>query len=140
MPYAHDLPGLPQLRLVVQEAQVSGNVTLRLILAGPAGNGKTRAFTAVASELGVPAVRLAQIRAPYVGQAEDNMDRALNAISVMAPCALLIDECDEAGLGHRTEHRGESSEVTANLRAKLFGWLGDTGSRLGITVIGTTNR
>jgi hypothetical protein len=136
----HDVAGMPQLRLLLREAKSTGNASLRVILAGPPGNGKTRAFTALAAELGVPAVRLAQIRAPYVGQAEDNMDRALDAISAMAPCALLIDECDEAGLGHRNESSGEASEVTANLRAKLFGWLGDTGSRVGITVVGTTNR
>jgi hypothetical protein len=136
----HDVAGVPQLRLLLREARMTGDTSLRIILAGPPGNGKTRAFTALAAELGVPAVRLAQIRAPYVGQAEDNMDRALHAITVMAPCALLIDEADEAGLGHRAASAGEASEVTANLRAKLFGWLGDTGDRLGITVVGTTNR
>ena len=43
------------------------------------------------------------------------------------------------GLGKRGTAGGEGSEVTSNLRARLFGWLGDNGYQLGISVIGTTN-
>lgn len=136
-----DLAGLPQVRVLLEEEQAWGDGQLRLILAGPPGTGKTRSATAIAGALGVPAVSLAQIRAPFVGQAEDNMDTALTAIEAMAPVVLIVDECDEQGFGRRAERGAtEGSEVTANLRAKLFTWLGDNGDRLGVSVVGLTNR
>ncbi|MEY9951021.1 ATP-binding protein [Leifsonia sp. EB34] len=136
-----DVAGLPQLRRVLQEEQLHGSERLRLVLAGPPGNGKTRVSTAIGSWLGVPVLELGRIRARYVGDSEDNLRRALDAIEANAPAVLFIDEADQAGLGRRGESAGgEGSEVSANLRAALFAWLGDVGAKAGVTVIGATNR
>lgn len=136
-----DVAGLPQVRRLLMEEQRRGNDTLRVILAGPPGNGKTRVSTAIAATLGVPAIELGRIRGRYVGESEDNMRRALDTIEANAPALLIIDEADQAGLGRRGESAGvEGTEVTANLRAALYTWLGDAGSQIGISVIGLTNR
>ncbi|GHF14646.1 ATP-binding protein [Pseudolysinimonas yzui] len=136
-----DVAGLPQVRRILREEARRGNDTLRLILAGPPGNGKNRVSTAIAAALGVPAMQLGRIRGRYVGESEDNLRRAFDTVEANAPGLLMLDEVDQSGLGRRGESAGaEGSEVTANLRAELYTWLGDTGSRLGISVIGLTNR
>jgi transitional endoplasmic reticulum ATPase len=136
-----DIAGLPQIRRVLLEEQRRGSPGLRLMLAGPPGNGKSRVSTAIAAALGIPALELGRIRARYVGDSEDNLRRALDAIEANAPALLIIDEADQSGLRRRGESAGaEGSEVTANLRAALYAWLGDVGSQLGISVIGLTNR
>lgn len=136
-----DVAGLQQVRLLLLEERRRSNDTLRVILAGPPGNGKTRVSTAIAARLGVPAIEFGRIRGRYVGESEDNMRRALDTIEANAPALIIIDEADQAGLGRRGESAGvEGSEVTANLRAALYSWLGDVGSQKGISVIGLTNR
>ena len=44
------------------------------------------------------AVRFGEIRAPLVGEAERNMERARRTLRAMSPCVVLIDEADQAGL------------------------------------------
>lgn len=136
-----DVAGLPQVRRFLQEELRRGNHTLRLILAGPPGNGKTRVATAIAAFLGVPAIELGHILNRYVGDSEANLSLALEAIEANAPCLVILDEVDQTFLGRRGESAAsEGGQVTANLRAALFSWLGDVGSQRGISVIGLTNR
>lgn len=136
-----DVAGLPQVRRVLQEELRRGNYSLRLILAGPPGNGKTRVSTAIASTLGVPAIEFGHILNRYVGDSEANLTRALDTIAANAPCLVILDEVDETFLGRRGDATGgEGGQVTANLRAALFSWLGDVGAQDGISVIGLTNR
>ncbi|AOY74413.1 ATPase central domain-containing protein (plasmid) [Arthrobacter sp. ZXY-2] len=136
-----DVAGLPQVRRFLHEELRRGNHTLRLILAGPPGNGKTRVATAIAAFLGVPAIELGHILNRYVGDSEANLSIALEAIEANAPCLVILDEVDQTFLGRRSESAAsEGGQVTANLRAALFSWLGDIGSQRGISVIGLTNR
>jgi len=135
-----DVAGLCQVLLAVREEERRGNMSLRFILSGPPGVGKTWISTAIAAFMGVPALELGRIKGRYVGESEDNLNRALAAIEACAPALLIIDEAEAAGLGRRGETTGsEGSEVTASLRASLFTWLGDVGDRLGISVLALTN-
>lgn len=137
----HDVAGLPQVRWTVDDVRLCGGDRVLLILVGPPGNGKTRVATAVAAELGVPAIELGTILNRYVGDSEANLRRALDAISANAPCLVILDEVDETFLGRRGDSvGGEGGQVTSNLRAALFSWLGDVGAQNGISVIGMTNR
>lgn len=136
-----DVAGLPQVRRVLGEEMRRGNFSLRLILAGPPGNGKTRVSTAIAATLGVPAIELGHILNRYVGDSEANLTRALDAIAANAPCLVILDEADETFLGRRGDTpASDGGQVTANLRAALFSWLGDVGAQDSISVIGLTNR
>lgn len=136
-----DVAGLPQVRRYLAERQAKQDYSLRLVLAGPPGNGKNWVARALARRLGVPAVELGRILGRYVGESEENLERAIAVIEAIAPVVVIMDEIDQGPLGRRGEtHATDGAAVNANLRARLFGWLGDVGDRAGISVVGMTNR
>ena len=136
--FDNDVAGLAAVRLAVDNAQLVGRTTLRLLFAGPPGTGKTLSATAVAAALNVPAVRYGEILDQWVGVAERNMARANQVLRAMAPLVLFIDEADQMGLGARGMTI-PNSEVHRHMRAALFEFLGDTGDQSGISVVATTN-
>lgn len=71
-----------------------------LVLVGVPGTGKSLAAKALASELGVPLVRLdfGRVFSKYVGDSEQRVRSALHMVESMAPCVLFADEIDK-GLG-----------------------------------------
>lgn len=131
-----DLAGLANLRLYLAETAAAGTPPGVILLAGPPGTGKTRSWLAVAHHLALPAVRLGQLRSRYVGDSENNWATARRVLEATAPSCVLLDEADQAGLGHRTADL--DSGVSARLRAELWDWLNSC-DELGITVIATTN-
>lgn len=131
-----ELAGLANLRLYLAECDAAGTPPGVVLLAGPPGTGKTRSWLAVADHLGVPAVRLGQIRSRYVGDSENNWAIARRVLVATAPSCVLLDEADQAGLGRRGPDL--DSGVSARLRAELWDFLNEC-SDLGITVIATTN-
>jgi hypothetical protein len=136
-----DVAGLLPARRFLEEERLRGANSVRVVLAGPPGNGKTRVSTAFASAWGVPAIELGEILGRYVGDSESNLARALETLEANAPVLLMLDEADQGPLGRRSSAPdGEGGQVTANLRAVMFSWLGDVGARLGISVIAMTNR
>jgi len=137
-----DVAGNPQVRRFVQEELTRGNSGFMLILAGPAGVGKTRISTTIGAAFGMPVLELGQILNQWLGASENNMRTILEILAANAPCVLLMDEIDQGPLGRRGEstNGGDGGHVVANLRAQLFTRFGDTGARDGISVIGMTNR
>jgi len=71
-----------------------------LVLVGIPGTGKSLVAKAIASELGVPLVRLdfGRVFNSLVGKSEERMRVALKMVESMAPCVLFCDEIDK-GLG-----------------------------------------
>jgi SpoVK/Ycf46/Vps4 family AAA+-type ATPase len=131
-----DLAGLANLKLYLKESAAAGTSPGVILLAGPPGTGKTRSWLAVAHHLGLPAVRLGQLRSRYVGDSENNWTTARRVLEATAPSCVLLDEADQVGLGRRTTDL--DSGVSARLRAELWDWLNNC-AELGITVIATTN-
>jgi AAA+ superfamily predicted ATPase len=131
-----ELAGLANLRLYLRDCDTAGIAPGVILLAGPPGTGKTRSWLAVADHLGVPAVRLGQLRSRWVGDSENNWSTARQVLEATAPSCVLLDEADQIGLGHRTEDL--DSGVSSRLRAELWDFLNSCGD-LGITVIATTN-
>lgn len=131
-----DLAGLANLKLYLQDCAHAGTPPGVILLVGPPGVGKTRSWLAVAHHLGLPAVRLGQLRSRYVGDSENNWATARRVLEATAPSCVLLDEADQTGLGHRGVDL--DSGVSARLRAELWDWLNNC-DELGITVIATTN-
>ncbi|MFN8632043.1 MAG: ATP-binding protein [Chloroflexota bacterium] len=134
-----DVAGLPQLRLLVREVRQTGQTPRRILLAGPPGVGKTLVVTALADELGIPAVALGSFRSMWVGESERNLRRVLDAVLALAPCVLHIDEIDQS-VGQRTSGQSADGGTSERILADLWGFLGDNTHTERVTVVATTNR
>lgn len=94
-----------------------------LLLVGVPGCGKSLTAKAVAAEWQMPLLKfdLGKVFAPMVGQAEDNMRRAIKMAEAVAPCVLWIDEI-EKGLAGTRGPQGDSG-VTARVFGTLLTWM-----------------
>ena len=131
--------GLPQIRRLIDEAKRTGRNPRRILLAGPPGVGKTLVVTAIADELGVPAVALGQFRSRYVGDSERTLDAVLSAVNALKPNVLHIDEFDQA-VGQRNTGMSSDGGTSERIFAELLTFLGDSQQTERVTVVGTTNR
>ena len=104
-----------------------------LLMAGIPGTGKTMAAKYIAGQLKMTLFRLdvGALQSKYVGESEQNLQRALQVVSQNEPCVMLIDEVEKLFQGT------DDSGVTANLLAGLLWWLQEHRSRV-LTVM-TTN-
>ena len=68
---------------------------------GPAGTSKSMSAEMIAADLNIPLISLdlSAILSKYVGDSERNIDQAIQTINQIAPCVLLIDECEKALAG-----------------------------------------
>lgn len=135
-----EVAGLPQIRRLVEEERDNGSYSLRVIICGPPGNGKSWVANAIAGALGVPAMSLGRIEGRWVGESQDNLRRAFSTLDANLPGCLRVEEIDQSMLSRRGEQPGDGSNVKADLRAMFFEYLGDVGDRNGLSVIGMTNR
>jgi AAA+ superfamily predicted ATPase len=135
-----DVAGLSQVRRYLAEEIDRGNVSLRAVLTGPPGNGKSYVAGAIAGALGTPAIMFGRIEGRWVGESQDNLRRAFDALEANAPVTVILDEIDQSVLSRRGAHSGDGANVKADLRAMMFEWLGDVGDQRGISVIGLSNR
>lgn len=135
-----DVAGLPQVRLYLEDMRCTKRSTIRVILAGPPGNGKTLVALAIAKQLGVPAVALNQIKDMWVGNSEKALSHALEVIKSMAPVLVIVDEIDQTIGGSRAPSSSmESSSVESSLRAMFMEFTGDNAVDNGISIVGMSN-
>jgi len=128
-------------RSIVAPWRADGRVRIGgLLLSGPPGTGKTLLAEAIAGEVGVPLVvfDLARILGQYVGQSERNLDRALDAVTALAPCVLFIDELDQV-TGRGAGGDG-GSRVDNRVFARLLTFLEDPARRGVVLAVAATNR
>ena len=90
---------------------------------GPPGTGKSLLAKAIASTLGVPLIlfKVAKVCGSLVGQSEQRTASAFKQIEAMAPCCVLIDEIDKAGIDPRQGggDSGTSSRVMGSLLTQM---------------------
>jgi SpoVK/Ycf46/Vps4 family AAA+-type ATPase len=131
--------GLHGLKLALDDMESVGVAQPRILMAGPAGCGKSTAHRFVANHRGEPAVELNHVRERWVGSSEERMEQAWGTIDALAPVCMHLDEC-ETELGRRSASGGDESRTDSSLRAKLFSRLGDTGTQAQGSILGSTNR
>jgi hypothetical protein len=93
-----------------------------VLLVGVQGCGKSLAAKSVATQLGVPLLRLDLPRVMGAGEgAEENLARALDAAEAIAPVALWVDEIEKAFAGSTAGEGGDAR--AARLLGSFSTWL-----------------
>lgn len=106
-----------------------------VLLLGVPGCGKSLSAKAVASEWGLPLLKLdpSNLYNKYVGESESNFKRAMRAAERMAPVVLWIDELEKAFAAGGSEDGGVSQRILGS----FLSWMQDrTGD---VFVVATAN-
>jgi SpoVK/Ycf46/Vps4 family AAA+-type ATPase len=125
--------------LVAQIKAAQAGVPQTVLLHGVPGCGKTHIIQAIAHALGWPLIQLRQVRGPYVGQSEQQLELVITIVEQLKPVLLLFDEIDQL-IGQRGTGGSGDSGTSERMLARLFNWLGGMENRGKILYIGTSNR
>lgn len=96
------------------------------LICGPVGTGKTFLATCFTGEVGIPCVKILNIRSQWVGQTEANLQKLLTVFKAMGPLAVIIDEAD-AFFGDRGAS-GDSG-TSGRVFSALASFMSDTAHR-----------
>jgi AAA+ superfamily predicted ATPase len=96
-----------------------------ILLAGVPGSGKSLSARAVASEWGLPLLRLdlASLYNKYIGETEKNLTRAMRLAERMSPVVLWIDEIEKAFAGGGGDTGGEGNAVSRRILGTFLSWM-----------------
>jgi len=140
-----DLGGLESFKAWMEERALAFSPEARrfglpaprgVLLLGVQGCGKSLAAKAVASQLGVPLLRLDLPRVMGTGEgAEESLARALEAAEAIAPVALWVDEIEKAFAGSAPGESGDSR--AARLLGSFSTWLQERAGA--VFVVATAN-
>lgn len=110
-----------------------------ILFQGVPGCGKSHLVKALACELDWPLLELRNVRSPYVGQSEMNLDHVVRVVEQLQPAILFFDEIDQS-LGQRKTGVSGDSGTSERMLAKIFSWLGALHLRGKVLFIGASNR
>ena len=96
------------------------------LIVGPVGTGKTFLTTCFTGEIGIPCVKILNIRSQWQGVTEANMQKLLNLFKAMGPLGVIIDEAD-AFLGDR-DASGDSG-TSSRLFSQISSFMSNTDYR-----------
>jgi hypothetical protein len=107
-----------------------------VMLVGVPGSGKSTLAKALASKTGRPCLimDIGSMVTKWVGEAGQNIRRALAIADAMSPCILFLDEIEKALAGHASD----SSGTQGGILGALLTWLQD--HKTPVYVIGTSNK
>jgi SpoVK/Ycf46/Vps4 family AAA+-type ATPase len=115
------------------------DVPQAVLLQGVQGCGKSHLVKSLARELGWPLLELRNVRNPYVGQSEMNLEHVIRVVEQLQPAVLFFDEIDQS-LGQRGTGPSGDSGTSERLLARIFNWLGALHLRGKVIFVGATNR
>jgi SpoVK/Ycf46/Vps4 family AAA+-type ATPase len=106
-----------------------------LLLIGVPGCGKSLCARAVATEWGLPLLRLdtGSLYNKFIGETENNFRRAMHTAERLAPCVLFIDELEKAFAAGGSDDGGVSMRVLGT----FLSWLQDR--KADVFVVATAN-
>lgn len=142
-----DIGGLEHVKewmdwAIVQPMTTGENLSLvpmGVLLAGPAGVGKTVMAQALANACRFSALqmRVGQLMGGIVGQSERNLERVITCCEAMAPMLLFVDELDQQVQRSSTNL---DSGVQMRIFQRLLEWMADGTHRGQIIVVAASNR
>ena len=115
------------------------DVPQAVLFQGVPGCGKSHLVRALAAELQWPLLELRNVRNPYVGQSEMNLEHVIRLVEQLQPAVLFFDEIDQS-FGQRSAGSSSDGGTSERLLARLFTWLGALHLRGRILFVGATNR
>jgi hypothetical protein len=106
-----------------------------ILLLGVQGCGKSMCAKAIASEWGLPLIRLdpSTLYSKYFGETEKNLKRATRTAEQLAPIVLWIDEMEKAF----AQSDGDDSGTTARIFGSFLHWMQE--KQPGVFVVATCN-
>jgi SpoVK/Ycf46/Vps4 family AAA+-type ATPase len=106
------------------------------ICIGPPGTGKSLSAKVTAAEMNVPLIVLSmsQIASKWYGESTSNMRNALDLISALSPCVVLIDEIEKV---LSSGGSGETHEETSRMLGEFLTFIEE--NKAPILFIGTCN-
>jgi len=110
-----------------------------VLMAGPPGTGKTYIAECLAGSAGVNFVlfRMSNILGSYVGESEQNLEKALQGIQEMTPCIVFVDEVEQSV---RRDTGGSGNSVMGNIFGRLLNAMSDSKNRGKVVWLMATNR
>lgn len=96
------------------------------LICGPVGTGKTFLATCFTGEIGVPMVKLLNIRSQWQGVTESNLQKLLAIFRAMGPLGVVIDEAD-TWIGDR-DAAGDSG-TSSRIFGTIASFMADTANR-----------
>ena len=121
----------------LREAQEFGvDIPKGVMIVGMPGCGKSLSAKASAALFEIPLIRLdiGRLMGKYIGESEENMQRALKLTEAIHPCVLWIDEIEKAFAGIGT---GAGHEVTTRLFGQFLTWMQEKSNN--VFVVATAN-
>lgn len=108
------------------------------LLLGPPGTGKTFISKAIATQWGLPMIKMdvGKVFGGIVGQSEENMRRAISTVESIAPCVLMIDEI-EKGLSGTGSSNFSDGGTTNRVFATFLSWMQERNSP--VFIVATAN-
>ena len=96
------------------------------LICGPVGTGKTFLATCFTGEIGIPCVKILNIRSQWQGVTEANLQKLLSIFKALGPVGVIIDEAD-AFFGRR-DASGDSG-TSSRVFSALSSFMSDTAHR-----------
>lgn len=95
------------------------------LLVGVPGCGKSYVAKGIASDWGVPLIRLdlGALKSKYVGESEGNLRKALQQIEAIGRCVVWLDEIEKALAGATSD--SADGGVSADSLGAILGWMQD---------------
>lgn len=97
------------------------------LLCGPVGTGKTYLVECLAGEVGVPIVKLKNIREKWIGSSEGNLEKVFRLVRALGRCIVFVDEADQT-LGRRDSGTGDGG-LSGRLYSMIAQEMANTANR-----------
>ena len=126
-------------KLAPQLREGQKGVPQSMLLSGVPGCGKSAVVSALANRLGWVLIQFRNIRGPYVGQSEQQLEHVIRVAEQFERSIIFFDEIDQF-IGQRGTGASGDSGTSERMLARIMAWLGSMKHRGKILFVGASNR